>query len=99
MDLTGQTPNVTKSFGWATTRTGRQLVKALQLCGQPLPLKAASKDLGCQVVFHGSRRTQVLCERFASARKAAKRARCAPLPLLQKAQLVGGAASRLANYG
>ncbi|CAE7245912.1 pol, partial [Symbiodinium necroappetens] len=99
MSLTGQQPNVLKSFGWATTRTGRLQIKALQLQGQPLPLKAASKDLGCQVVFHGPRRTQIQCERFSKARKAAKRARCAPLPLLQKAQLVCGAASSLANYG
>ena len=83
--LTGQRLNVVKSFGWATTRSGREHFKGLQLQGQPLPLKAASKDLGCQVVFDGPRRTQVHCERFSKARKAAKRARCAPLPLLQKA--------------
>ena len=97
--LSGQQPNVGKCHVWSTSKKGRKALRGISMLGQPLLQKRSAKDLGCQTLYCGPPCSGVIQTRFAKARKTAQRARCAPLCLEHKVQLVTGAASSLANYG
>ena len=97
--LSGQQPNVGKCHVWSTSKKGRKALRGISMLGQPLLQKRSAKDLGCQTLYCGPPCSGVIQTRFTKARKTAQRARCAPLCLEHKVQLVTGAASSLANYG